>query len=61
MKSLEHKIQKHRIETMLTWLSENPLLSLKEIKDRLRMEHNINLCSTTIHNHLDGQFFTCKK
>lgn len=56
-----HKVQQHHIETMLTWLSENPLLSLKEIKDRLRMEHNISLCSTTIHNHLDGQFFTCKK
>ena len=55
------KVETKHIDLMLEWLSENPLFTLKEIKEKLLAEQNLNVTTTTIHKHLDGQLFTLKK
>jgi len=55
------KVTPQHVEKMLDWLSENPLLSLTQIKQKLAVEERLTVSITTIHKKLDGQFYTLKK
>ena len=55
------KIEQHHIDKLLDWLSLNPLLTLVEIKNKIKAEYDLDVSTTTIHKHLDGQMFTLKK
>ena len=52
------KIEVRHIDTMLEWLSQSPLLTLKQTRDKLITEEKLDASTTatTIHKHLDGQF-----
>jgi len=54
------KVEATHIDSMLQWVGENPLVTLKEIKNKLTNECNLNVSTTCIHKHLDGQMFTLK-
>lgn len=55
------KVEATHVDIMLDWLSENPLLTLKQIKDKLLAEENLTVTTTTIHKHLEAQSYTLKK
>ena len=46
---------------MLSYVEENPLITLKEIHKKFVAEENLNVSTTTIHNHLNAKFYTVKK
>ncbi len=55
------KILSAHVDQMLTWLSENCTLTLKELVEKLRQQYNIICSQQTVSNHLDGRMFTVKK
>lgn len=59
--SRRRKVEARHVNKMLLWLSENPLLTLTEIKRKLVQEEQLNVSLNTIHKKLDGQCFTLKK
>ncbi|KAF0288039.1 hypothetical protein FJT64_013555 [Amphibalanus amphitrite] len=46
---------------MVTYVEENPLISLVEIGRNLRQDTGVTISVPTIHRHLHGQLFTMKK
>ena len=52
--------ERHR-ESMLKYIEEDHLITLKTIKCYLLRDHGINVSTTTIHKHLDCQFYSIKK
>ena len=59
--SRRKKVEARHVNKMLLWLSENPLLTLTEIKCKLVQEEQLNVLLNTIQKKLDGQCFTLKK
>ena len=55
------KLSEEHIDTLLSYLEENPLLSLKELSLKLLEATGLNVCTATIHKHLNGRMFTLKK
>ena len=55
------KVQEHHVNRMLEWLSENPLLTLSQLRRKLAEEEQLSVSINTIHKKLDGQCFTLKK
>lgn len=55
------KVQERHVDKLLDWLSENPLLTLTQMKDKLMYEEHLNVSTNTIHDHLDGKSYTLKK
>ena len=49
------------VEKAIGYVANNPLISLKEIQEKLRVEENVSVSTTTIHNKLDMRFYTIKK
>lgn len=48
-------------EVILSWVEENPQITLKTIAERLGVTHNINVTPQTVSKHLEGALFTVKK
>ena len=55
------KVEDRHVNWMLEWLSENPLLTLSQIKRKLSEEEQLSVSINTIHKKLDGQCYTLKK
>ena len=55
------KMEPRHVNRMLEWLSENPLLTLTQIKQKLEEEEQLTVSINTIHKKLDGQCYTLKK
>ena len=49
------------LATMLEYISDNPLITLQSIKEKLQSELQLTVSTTAIHNRLDGQFYSVKK
>jgi transposase len=62
--SLQRGVQKldgRQIDNILQWLSDNPLLTLKQLKEKVQQYHNVNISINTVSRYLDGCLFTTKK
>ena len=46
---------------MIEYVSENPLITLKEIQDKIQAKYDLTVSTTTIHKHMEGNFYTVKK
>ena len=46
---------------LIGYLEENPLLTLKELSNRLRTDTGVSVSPKTIHQHLDGRMYSVKK
>ena len=55
------KVNEHDVDRLLTYLEEKPQLTLKELAQKLQEDTGIRVSTTTIHKHLHGRMFTCKK
>jgi transposase len=55
------KVTQQHVEKMIEYVSENPLITLKEIKDKIQAEYGLAVSTTTIHKHMEGKFYTVKK
>ena len=49
------------VERMLTYVEENPLITLTEIKSKIQNELDIIISTTTIHKYLECRLYTVKK
>lgn len=56
-----NKITSQEIDRLLGYLEENPQLTLKEMSRKLEVDTGIRVTTTTIHKHLHGRLYTCKK
>ena len=56
-----NKVEVRHIDSMLEWLSQNLLLTLKQIRDKLIAEENLDVSTTIIHKHIDDKLYTLKK
>ena len=54
-------VTEQRVEKMIEYVSENPLITLKEIKDKIQAEYDLTMSTTNIHKHMEGKFYTVKK
>ncbi|XP_043210907.1 uncharacterized protein LOC122375515 [Amphibalanus amphitrite] len=55
------KVTQGMVDKMVTYVEENPLISLVEIGRNLRQDTGVTISVPTIHRHLHGQLFTMKK
>ena len=55
------KLSKVQVEVVLTWLEENPQLTLKDIRNRIEHEMGVEVSQKTVSNRLDGRLITLKK
>ena len=55
------KVTEQHVEKMIEYVSENPLITLKEIQDKIQVEYELTVSTTTIHKHMEGKFYTVKK
>lgn len=56
-----HKVTENDVEKLLSYLKENPQLTLKELARKLRDDTGVSVSTTTVHKHLNGRLFTCKR
>ena len=54
------KLTEDDVERMLTYVEENPLITLTEIKSKIQNELDIIISTTTIHKHLDCRLYSEK-
>ena len=55
------KLTKDDVERMLTYVEENPLITLTEVKSKIQNKLNIIISTTTIHEYLECRLYTVKK
>ena len=55
------KLSENDIELMLTFVEDNPLTTLKEIKCKIEAQLGISISTTTIHKYLNCKLYTVKK
>ena len=55
------KVTDSEVEKLLGYLEENPLITLKEMADKLRSDTGVSVTPKTVHKHLHGRMFTVKK
>ena len=55
------KLSNVQIEVVLTRLEENPQLTLKDIRNRIEHEMEVEVSEQTVSNRLDGRLITLKK
>ena len=49
------KLSNAQIEVVLTWLEENPTLTLKDIRNRIEHEKGVEVFEQRVSNRLDGR------
>lgn len=55
------KMTDQHLNQLLGYVEANPLITLKEMADKLHAESGLRVSTTTIHAHLEGQLYTLKK
>lgn len=55
------KISPDHIELLLSWLGENPTMTLKQLAEKLLFETGVQMCIAIISNKLDGCLFSVKR
>ena len=55
------KLTEDDVERMLTYVEENPLITLTEIKSKIQNELDIIISTTTTHKYLECRLYTVKK
>ena len=55
------KLSNVQLEVVLTWLEQNPQLTLKDIRNRIEHEMGVEVSQKTVSNRLDGRLITLKK
>lgn len=54
-------LQNEQVDIIMGWLEENCTLTLKQIKDKINNEFQIEIGTTAIGNYLEGRLFTLKQ
>ena len=52
------KLTEDDVERMLTYVEENPLITLTEIKSKIQNELDIIISTTTIHKYLECRLYS---
>ena len=55
------KITGDHVNMMIGYVEANPLITLKEISDKLHADSGLRVSTTTVHAHLECQLYTVKK
>jgi transposase len=55
------KLTTGQIDVIVSWLEENPQLSLRSIRNRIEYEMGVQVSPQTVSNRLDGRLITLKK
>ena len=55
------KVTRQDVEKMIEYVSENPLITLKEIQDKIQAEYDFTVSTTTIHKHMERKFYNTVK
>lgn len=55
------KLSNEQMEIVVTWLEENPQLTLRDIRNRIEHEMGVEVSEQTVSNRLDGRLITLKK
>ncbi|MES9973605.1 MAG: hypothetical protein ABW094_05040 [Candidatus Thiodiazotropha sp.] len=55
------KLDEAVVDDLLSWISDNPCMTLGEMQLKLKAEYDKDVCLSTINNYLDGRFITIKK
>ena len=55
------KLSPENVEVILTWVEDNPVITLSALRDRVLLELGVSVSTTTVYNCLDGRLYTVKK
>ena len=57
----QRKVTQEHLNQILGYVEANPLITLKEMSNKLFADTGLRVSTTTIHAHLEGQLYTIKK